>query len=428
MPADTGAMNSGVQTPQTPSADDPKKFDHQKQLDDLRKKLLAKRATSQRPDTPSKTSVASEPLQEPKQEKHQNNDKKNSQDNKQANDDFGIESLLAEGKAAVETKAARDQQATFALAASMHAPAKIAQHSAIPSQPANHEFQETERVVSQEKQPKPDKTDHTTPPKPTDLNTNNTIPTAHPSNLSDQYYDDLADWLEFSGYHNVQYRKSRLTTYKHRRELQEQAARIAEQLERLDQNEKANIVSFRDATSHPPSTTSMAPPPLPQSIPAGDHRVNTNGVKRPHSPESTISEKSSCRGTDSGYRIRGSHDAGRDLSRNNSSPLEHRGSFSDRRGSFDGRHERDPSLERRQQNYKRGNPSREHGFGPIFSYDQRIPSREGLGPRPFNARERERDGRIGFSSVNRMPSQPAHNGNSSLDLRKGGQSNSRRFD
>lgn len=426
MPADTGGMHSSIHSPRTPSTEDQRKVDQQKQLDTLRKRLLAKRATSQRPETPSKTPAGSEPPQAQNTIEPQENDKKNNQANKQANDDFGIESLLAEGKAAAEAKVARDNQVAAALAASMNAPETVDQLPAASSQPANTIAQEAQHAFPHAKQAKSSLLDSTPPPKPTDSNPNNITAKTHPVNLSDPYYDDLAIWLEYSGYHDVEHRSHCLSTFKQRRDLEEQAARIAHQLEQLNRIDKAKIDSFRASSSHPTAATPMAPPPLPQFMP-GEHRTNTNGVKRPYSPEEMHFERSNRRVTDFGYRIRGANEAIGGLPRDNGSPLERRESFSDRRRSFDDRHERDSSLERRQHNYKRDVGPRGNGVGRNAPHNQWIPARDG--PRPFNAREREqREGRAGFSAVNRIFGPVPHSGNSSLDLRKGGQSYSRYHD
>ena len=260
------------------------------------------------------------------------------------------------------------------------------------------------------------------PQKAADVEQKSTTPSDRPLNMSDPYYDDLPVWLEFTGYHDVQFRNSKLSTYKERRELEQEAARIAQKLEQLKQAERADLDSLRATTAHlhTPAAAAMAPPPLPASMPPGDHRPDlfANGTKRPHSPDLASSQKASRRTNDSGYRFRGANDYGANLPRDNGSPIDRRGSLPDRRRSLEERIERDPSLERRQKHYNQREGPPPHPSPRGNGYFNRD------GPRPFNARERE--GRPGFSSVNRVNGPHPHAGSAGLDLRKGGQSNSRR--
>lgn len=343
------------------------------------------------------------------------------------NDDFGIESLLAEGKAAAEAKVARDNQAAAAaFAATLDQPYNIIQHPVTTTGPSNMEVEEVKPEITRENPAETTRSVISSPQKAADPTPkpSNTVPNPHPVNMSDPYYDDLNIWLEFTGYHDVQFRNSKLSTYKERRELEQEAARIAEKLEKLKQAERADLESLRATTAHPTTAAHMAPPPLPAHMPAGDHRNHANGLKRPHSPEPPTTEKSSRKANESAgdFRIRGANEAGV-LPRENGSPLHRRENMPERRRSINERHERDSSLERRQQHYtSRDAPGpRANGRGGHNAWG---PSREG--PRPFNARDRERDNRLGFSAVNRVGG-PAHGGNSGLDLRKGGQSNSRHY-
>ena len=109
MQADFSAMHSN-NVPSTPTSEEQRKHDQQKQLDALRKKLLAKRGGTSRPDTPQKTpGNLNTQTPQHRMEQQENNAAANGVD-QQVNDDFGIESLLAEGKAAAEAKTARDNQ------------------------------------------------------------------------------------------------------------------------------------------------------------------------------------------------------------------------------------------------------------------------------------------------------------------------------
>jgi hypothetical protein len=393
-------------SPMTPPFEDQKKIEQQNKLEDLRKRLLAKRGNA-RSNTPVKTPVnIQSPQQKMEQQESESAPKSGADERPGQVDEFGIDTLLAEGKAAAQAKTARENQAA-ALTAS---PATTGQQPSVISGTSDMEVDAV-------------------PQKAADVERKNPTPDARPLNMSDPYYDDLPVWLEFTGYHDVQFRNSKLSTYKERRELEQEAARIAQKLEQLKQAERADLDSLRATTAHlhTPASATMAPPPLPTSMPQGDQRPDlfANGIKRPHSPDVASSQKASRRNNDPGYRFRGANDQGANLPRDNGSPIDRRGSqMPDRRRSIEERAERDPSLERRQKHYnqREGPPPHPSPRGNAYNGDfQRNFNRDG--PRPFNARERE--GRPGFSSVNRVGPNP-HPGSAGLDLRKGGQSNSRR--
>ena len=400
MAKDADIAKPDSKSPMTPQSEDQKKIEQQNKLEDLRKRLLAKRGNA-RSNTPSKTPVSFESPQQ-KMEQQQSDTATKSGANQRPGpvDDFGIDTLLAEGKAAAQAKTARENQAA-ALAAS---PAPTAQQSSAISGTSNMEVDPL-------------------PQKAADVEQKNTTPNARPLNMSDPYYDDLPVWLEFTGYHDVQFRNSKLSTYRERCKLEQEAARIAQKLEQLKQAERADLDSLRATTAHlhTPAVAAMPPPQLPASMPAGDRRADlfANGIKRPHSPDLASAQKASRRTNDSGYRFRGANDQGANLPRDNGSPLDRRGSYPDRRRSIEERLERDPSLERRPKNYnpREGPPPHPSPRGNGYPSNRE-------GPRPFNARER--DGRPGFSSVNRIGGPHAHAGGAGLDLRKGGQSNFRR--
>ena len=185
--------------------------------------------------------------------------------------------------------------------------------------------------------------------------TDSTPPPKHPTNLADVYYTDLAAWLDMTGYHDVDYRESKLRTYKERRALEEEAARIAEKLEKLRQAEETEMQLLRVGT---PSVKApaMAPPPLPQTIvPA------VNGIKRGRSPGYPTAEKRQRE--ENGFRIRGAKESpeqGLALpARRPRSPDARRSSVGER--GPPGGHSRDPSLERRAQYYRRDdNPRPDH--------------------------------------------------------------------
>lgn len=430
-------MNSN-NVPTTPTNEEQKKQEQQKQLDALRKRLLAKRGGASRPDTPQKT-TGNLNTQTPqhRMEEQESNAAANGPD-QQVNDDFGIESLLAEGKAAAEAKTARDNQAAAALIAATMEPNPFTIIHRPPAATAlsNMEVEEVKPESMQQKPAEPIQSAVSSPQKPADSQKTNSTTNTHPVNMSDPYYDDLSVWLEFTGYHDVQFRNTKLSTYKQRRELEQEAARIAQKLEALKQAERADLESLRATTAHQNVPTQMAPPPLPSHMPTGDYRNHANGLKRPHSPEPSTAEKASRKANESAgdFRIRGANEASAassvTLSHENGSPVHRRDSLPERRRSINERHERDTSLERRQQYYgtRVAPPPRAHGLG---GHSQWASSREG--PPPFNARERERErdrnSRSDFNSVNRITrgNGTALGPSAGLDLRKGGQSNSRYY-
>ncbi|KAK4553120.1 hypothetical protein LTR86_009847 [Recurvomyces mirabilis] len=176
-----------------------------------------------------------------------------------------------------------------------------------------------------------------------------------PTQLNDAYYADLPAWLELTGYHDVQYRTSKLRTRRERKALEDEVARIQAKLDQLREQEAAEMQALRTSVAHPTSPSNIAPPPLPAKLPSEDTQKMatlpanlTNGVrKRPHSPPPAMIEKNVRRREDAtnGFRIRGA----------NGSPASprHSNGYNDyRRSSFDAR-SRDSSLERRQSYYRR---------------------------------------------------------------------------
>lgn len=336
-------------------------------------------------------------------------------------DNFGIHTLLAEaeGKAAAEAQAARTS-----LAASVtNGNTQQQQQNSTPKHSRNTEIDQagplgTTNAPSEQSQAmKPTATSQRQ--QPTDNQSVRTSTNQQPTKLNDPYYDDLSIWLEFTGYHDVAFRESKLGTYKKRKALEQEAARIAAALAELSQRERTDLESLRPSAAHAQTETTMAPPPLPANMPSPNARVTTNGTKRHHSPEVPSSEKAVRRNGDPGFRIRGADDAsGPPPARRGRSPLDRRLSFPDRRRSFDEMQDRDPSLERRQHYYKR-DIEREGGgrFAEPFT-----PSREV--PRPFNGRQRE--GTSNYNGTNRAVSYSNgpgnYRGSAGFDLRKGGQS------
>ena len=279
--------------------------------------------------------------------------------------------------------------------------------------------------------------------------------------LTDAYYADLPIWLEMTGYHDVEYRGSKLQTYKERKELEQQAAKIQERLAKLQTEEQANIGALRANLAHP---TPASAPALPAVMPSAEAAstvqqiatpatnntkfttIATNGTKRTHSPEPVHASKVRRDNATPDFRFRGANDsptmagargrprspgtAGRALERRISYPDARRRSFEDSR--FGGGRQdpsRDPSLERRQAYYRReqGPPTP----APPYNrdrYDRGMPPSLGY----------ENHGRMGYSSVNdRRPNVGAggggrheaypqgYRGSAGMDLGKGGKSHLR---
>ncbi|KAF1822134.1 uncharacterized protein K489DRAFT_380877 [Dissoconium aciculare CBS 342.82] len=103
----------------------------------------------------------------------------------------------------------------------------------------------------------------------------------HPTDLTDSYYDDLSAWLELTNYHDVATRKALLQPFLEQRELEEEAARIAERIAKLNRVQQESAQTFRFGT--PTAGRASVPPPLPTSLP------RSNGLKRERSPEPSSS-------------------------------------------------------------------------------------------------------------------------------------------
>lgn len=307
----------------------------------------------------------------------------------------GLEALLNEGKAIADAK-------TAALAAS----------AAATKAPTNPMTVTNGDAQPKKKSPKQESNTVKEPPKQ---------PDEHPkrlTNLSHPYYADLSAWLEMTGYHDVEFRTSKLSTYKERKALEQEAARIADRLEKLKQAEQEAMQSLRMSTPMP--TSNMAPPPLPANMPiekATPKANGINGTKRALSPASLPPEKIRRREDMGGFRIRGANDSPTDARppplrrpRTPSPPgLERHITYPDaRRRSIDGMRppSRDASLERRQTFYRRDGDSTYYD-----SYTPREPPRLTHG----NA-----------SRNNSLSRTPQYRGSVPLDLRKGGQSTFRR--
>jgi len=403
-----------------------RKAENQRKADLLRAKLMAKMHNTPRQSTPTKTlpkpdTPSKQPpvvLQQDTADAHQGGARA---DNAPSSDALGLESLLAEGRAAAATKNMQSQgRPTVKLPP---APAVTQTHPSGNTKPVAQlaDTEETQQRPLPEKQPA------------TAATTDNS--NKPPTKLNDPYYADLPAWLEVTGYHDVEYRNSKLRIRKEKRALEEQAAQIAKRLEQMHEEEQINIAQLRASTAHPTITTEQAaPPPLPVSMPSEDAAVLaavanrlTNGVKRPHSPVPV--EKVGRRRDESaaGFRIRG---ATNDTPTKQSPlSLDRRLSYSDgRRRSRDEPASRDPSLERRQAYYN-GNAMASTGYrrddvGPRYEQYTARDSRE----TPRSAHHRSGNAR--YTDIGRSGGyrdlDAGYRGSAGLDLRKGGQSTFRR--
>lgn len=240
------ASSDGVESEQKQSTPAPiqqhlspeAKAENQRKAEALRAKLLAKQASRQNtpsnkpngrastssaakaPETPTTkpASLAKEPAAFPsnKQQSKAENKMEDKVEQPEVNIP-GLDELLKHAKAAADAQ-------TAALAAQEQPPI-----------PKEHAQKQTNGISNLQNKPKPNKDEKPTaapakseqPKKPT-----------RPSNLSDTYYADLPAWLEVTGYHDVEYRNSKLRTYKARVQLEKEQARIQEALEKLRQEEQ----------------------------------------------------------------------------------------------------------------------------------------------------------------------------------------------
>ena len=289
-------------------------------------------------------------------------EKKEEQNHASSNDMFGIEVLLAEGKAAAQAKLKEPAVAVGQVQST-----------------------DTKR--------------ETTGLGPPTVQRQQSVPSTQQSELNNQGlqelstklidvdYSDVLIWLEYTGYHDVEYRNAKLATYKERRLLEEEAARIQARLDKLKEDEKAIIASVRANPAHPTRAELEIPPaPLPMIMPNNIHHPSfpprepmANGIKRAHSPDPETPDKLARRPDHdgNGFRIRGGANespedrhqplgrvpTGLGFERRISYPQPRRVSVDDVNNDANGNRlrSRDPSLERRKASYKRdGQPATAH--------------------------------------------------------------------
>ncbi|USW52746.1 Putative YTH domain containing protein [Septoria linicola] len=396
----TAATTSIPIVQQTDSA---KRLENQRRAEILRAKLLASRQntpakaatpakTAPPVDTPTKAPAKATPP--PTQPPQQNGDMHIKRQESAA--ELDVEALLTASKAQADAEIAAAKEREVPASSPVYKSAPVVTNGMQRRHAKDKDLITGEPVRRHEQQ-----------------STESTPPAKLSTNLADSYYTDLAAWLELTGYHDIDYRNSKLRTYKERRALEEEAARIAEKLEKLRQAEQAEMHQMRMSTPAV-KMPDMAPPPLPQSI---DPLPQLNGTKRGRSPETTSVEKRQRE--DNGFRIRGVKESpdGRPMSyrrgRSPSPGYDRRMPYSDthRRSSVDervppGGRSRDPSLERRAQYYRR---------------DEDFPHYDHYTPREAVSRERypltngPRSGRPGGREI-----APNYRPSAGLELKKGG--------
>ncbi len=434
--------NNKPQSATTPHAD-AKKVENQLKAEQLRAKLMAQRQNTplkqqSRANTPSKSSsVAPVPQSAPQQKSKQIEAKEQQQP---PEDVYGIADLLAEGKAAADKAAAARKM--------QQQPAKMQESSQPPKIDVPTKIVEPVQTQQQD-MPPPNKTQPRTAVSAAESRTAPAGPRpTRPNKVTDAYYADLPIWLEITGYHDVEFRTSKLRTFKERQSLEAEAARIQERLDKLHDDEQATITSIRTARAH--STAPVQRPALPDVIPAPNatkqaqntNHALVNGNKRAHSPDPTQTSKLRREDSTNGFRIRGANGSpddrastarGRLRSRSPASvggPLERRTSYPDaRRCSVDDRNSRtappradarDLSLERRQTYYKRESDATAFDG---FERDRHAPRTGRFSPRGGY------QGRARLSYGGNIPRDDApgnyqhYRGSANLDLRRGGKHN-----
>lgn len=326
-----------------------RKLENQKKAEQLRAKLIANRQnTPLRANTPNKITPKPEQPQETTMKKKvedtaTTNGIHAEQQREPSSDIFGIEALLQEGKAAAEAKAKAEDSAKNEPALATLQPPRPAEPQLAAKERQGEEPQDTMDINQPEQ--------------------NSSV-----TESATKYYTDLGIWLELTGYHDIDYRNSKLRTYKERKALEEEAARIQEKLEKLRQTEQAEMEALRSGSVHPVAAPTRPPPALPTAIPSAEiakpavNKPIANGTKRAHSPDPVLADKNPRHREDAnnGIRIRGANDSPqeRHFRGRAGSPLDRRISYPDarRQSSFaesKGRLSRDPSLERRQAYYGR---------------------------------------------------------------------------
>ena len=289
----------------------------------------------------------------------------------------GVDALLAQGKAAADAQAAALGPSTTSQVPPPPKPNKLSSANGVAVSAPKVELSPAQAPVVQQS---------------TETNRLN--------DLSNAYYEDLPTWLEFTGYHDREYRSSKLRAYKERLTLEKEAARIAQRLEELKRADQGTTRSPSTAAAMP--AIHPTPPALPSKMPRETAVIGqiANGSKRKHSPEpSSPSSKNRRYEPSDGFRIRGANDSPDPhypwTYRQRTPSPRRKSSYSDGRRLSDDEYmhhhdqRRDPSLERRQAYYRKDAEPR---------YDRYMP-RESLAsgwssytPQPNSARGKSQRG------------------------------------
>lgn len=364
--------------------------ENQKKAEFLRAKLLAKRQGT--PVKQQQQNGSNTPARDAKPGLGQESPALKIELKASSGDKLGLESLLAEGKAAAEAK--DRQQAATGGQQQQPEPTQNSR-DAMPPPQSRAEVHAKENQVQKHK-PVP-AAPKQTPASSTEEQSKTKFNKPSPQQLiTDDYYVDLPLWLEMTGFHDVDYRNSKLRTFKERQSLEAEAAKIQERLEKLREDEQAAIQALRSTPTPRPTANHAPPPVLPKMMPP----LNTspidqvqpaaNGVKRAHSPDPAKAAKTRRQVTPDGYRIRGGfngspdqrepHPRGRARSRSPrpNGAADRREFYNEvRRYSPEDRidratirpgDDRDPSLERRRSYYQSYQP--EPLAGRRESYDR----------------------------------------------------------
>jgi hypothetical protein len=134
----------------------------------------------------------------------------------------------------------------------------------------------------------------TTSAQPETLDTSTEIPRGA-ALLYTQYFDDLDDWLDMTGYHDRENREKLLSLYRRKAELDRQMAEVDRELEQTTITRSRSIRPLPLSVYRgqaPKAVSAMPPPPTPSTaaiagaVPSPKSAtINQSGTKRPHSPE-----------------------------------------------------------------------------------------------------------------------------------------------
>lgn len=209
-----------------------------------------------------------------------------------SSDSLGVQSLITEGKAAAEAKK-KDQMATAPEPFDKGGtPAKQPLQLRLPPPPIAPGPKQGYQAPTASSKPIEE-----APASGQPKSNQSTTPQAQ----TDTYYADLSVWLEMTGFHNVEYRNSKLRTFKERQALEAEAARIQERLDKLREAEQAAIHPMRANPALRLALSQQDVPPLPKVLPpitttpVDELKAAVTDLKRAHSPEAIKPAKAARR-------------------------------------------------------------------------------------------------------------------------------------